>query len=84
MKSRIPNQNDIFKVATNIAVKHTLAYTLYTLDTKYGFKKDRLEKFMCAISEVVKNSTNGSDISSTEMLTYLKSKYNIDLERISH
>lgn len=93
MKARIPKSNayckstdnldDIYKSATDIAVRHTLAYCLRTLEKSYGFRKNRLEKFMVKISNVIKDAVECNDMSSSELLQYMKEQYNIDIENLT-
>lgn len=83
MKSRIPTNDDLYKKATNVAARHVLSYCLRALEVKYGYRKDRLEKFIAAVSNVVKDSVDGNDMSSTETIQHMKEKYGIDLENLT-
>lgn len=74
-----PTNREIYEVATTFAVHHTLAYCLRALEIGYGFREKRLRQFMNEVGHVVKDDTAVNSMTSTELLNYMKKKYNIDI-----
>lgn len=73
-------RSKIFEKATRQIVPHVVAYCLRTLELKYGFREKRLNDFVEILGQVVKDSLQDNDFSSSEIIKHMKDVYGIDIE----
>lgn len=72
------NRERIREEITDDVVRQTIAWFLYYLDAKCGYREKRLTQTVNGITDVISTATENG-LTPTEIVQYLKEKYGIEL-----
>lgn len=72
------NREKIREEITDDVVRQTIAWFLYYLDTKCGYREKRLTQTVNGISEVIATATE-NNLTPPDIVQYLKDKYGIEV-----
>lgn len=72
------NRERIREEITDDVVRQTIAWFLYYLDTRCGYREKRLTQTVNGITDVISTATENG-LTPTEIVQYLKEKYDIEL-----
>lgn len=75
-------RSDIYDDVTADVTRQTLACCLLYFEKEYGFKKKRLTSVIEGVEALMSSNPFGKEMNPIEIMSYLKEKYDIDLDSI--